>query len=70
MSAQDHPPITPQVLEALIQCRETGTTPMTDLRMVLRWLRDEGRYVAAEWVEQNPTDYLAAMEVPAPSPPT
>lgn len=69
MSAEDHPPIPPLVLAALVECRELGTTTMTDARMVLRWLRDEGRYVAAEWVEKNPSVYLAAMEVQATPPP-
>tara|TARA_R110001592_G_scaffold43801_8_gene141766 strand:- start:153 stop:359 length:207 start_codon:yes stop_codon:yes gene_type:complete len=64
MSAEDHPPIPSPVLEVLGQCRDLGTIPMTDVRMVLRWLRDEGRYVVAEWVEKNESAYLAAMQTP------
>lgn len=66
MSVEDSSPVDPQVLAALIECRDVGATVMTDMRMVLRWLRDEGRYGAAEWVEKNPTRYLSALEVPAP----
>lgn len=56
--SEDPPtPMPTAVLEALQLCRDGGVTDMSDIRNVLRWLRDGGRYGAADWVEANPGLY-------------
>ena len=37
---------------------------MLEIKTVLRWLRDDGWYAAADWVEQNQETYLDAVIQP------
>jgi len=57
-------PVPERVREGLLLCQRAGTSDMTDPRMVLRWLRDNGQYVAADWVEQNTARYLEVAALP------
>jgi hypothetical protein len=66
MSAKDNGPVTvpAAALEGLDRCRELSEQDMLEIKTVLRWLRDNGWYAAAEWVEQNHETYLDAVIQP------
>lgn len=52
MNANDSAPVPvpAAVFEDLKRCRQLGEQNMMEIKAVLRWLRDDGRYAAAEWV--------------------
>jgi len=66
MSAKDNDPVPvpTAVFEGLQRCRQLGEQDMQDIKTVLRSLRDDGWYAAADWVEQNQETYLDAVIQP------
>ena len=66
MSAKDNDPVSvpAAVFEGLQRCRQLGEQDMLEIKTVLRWLRDDGWYAAADWVEQNQETYLDAVIQP------
>ncbi|HIJ72923.1 MAG TPA: DUF5049 domain-containing protein [Candidatus Hydrogenedentes bacterium] len=66
MNAKDSDPVPvpAAVFEGLQRCRQLGEQNMLEIGTVLRWLRDDGWYAAAEWVEQNQQAYLDAVIQP------
>ena len=66
MSAKDNDPVPvpTAVFEGLQRCRQLGEQDMLEIKSVLRWLRDNGWYAAADWVEQNQETYLDAVIQP------
>lgn len=55
-------PVPPAAVQGLQHCKMAGVQDLSDIRGVLRWLRDEGWYTAADWVEKNPHTYRDAFE--------
>lgn len=51
-------------LEGIRRCHDESGRDMQDIGGVLRWLRDNGWYTAADWVEQNTDTYLSAIANP------
>ncbi|MFO7974440.1 MAG: hypothetical protein R6V12_07390 [Candidatus Hydrogenedentota bacterium] len=57
-------PVPTAVFEGLQRCREFGAQDMLEIKSVLRWLRDDGWYAAADWIEQNQETYLDTVIEP------
>lgn len=70
MSDQESKPvrIPKAVFDGLHQCQEQGGQDMRQVRAVLRWLRDNGWYTAADWVEKNEQIYLNSVIQPGFTP--
>jgi hypothetical protein len=66
MSEDEKVPLSvpPAVFEGLQQCKRSGERDMQEIDLVLRWLRDDGWYAAADWVEGNREIYLKAIDHP------
>jgi len=60
----DPVPVPATVFEGLQRCRQLSEQDLLEIKAVLRWLRDNGWYAAAEWVEQNQQTYLDAVIQP------
>lgn len=53
-----------EVLEGLRRWHREGRQNTSGSGGVLRWLRDDGWYAAADWVEQNPQRYQEVINQP------
>jgi len=57
-------PVPASVYQGLRELGSIGERNTWGLKAVLQWLRDNGFYTAADWVEQNPEAYLEAAAGP------